>query len=101
MRRAIVSVIATGDALVSYWPIFSLSQQTVPEVFAKVNLAQFPTRLLSGEFWRTICRIQFFFWHVLQGYDMEDAMILNKASFERGFAHGTVLKCEVLYCAFY
>ena len=31
---------------------------------------------------------------------MEDAMILNKASFERGFAHGTVLKCEVLYCAF-
>ena len=32
---------------------------------------------------------------------MEDAMILNKASFERGFAHGTVLKCEVLYCAFY
>ena len=32
---------------------------------------------------------------------MEDAMILNKASFERGFAHGTVLKCEVLYYAFY
>ena len=26
MRRAIVSGIATGDALVSYWPIFSLSQ---------------------------------------------------------------------------
>ena len=26
---------------------------------------------------------------------MEDAMILNKASFERGFAHGTVIKCEV------
>ena len=26
---------------------------------------------------------------------MEDAMILNKASFERGFAHGMVFKCEV------
>jgi hypothetical protein len=28
---------------------------------------------------------------------MEDAMILNKSSFERGFAHGTVYKTEV-YC---
>ena len=26
---------------------------------------------------------------------MEDAMILNKASFERGFAHATVYKSEV------
>ena len=26
---------------------------------------------------------------------MEDAFILNKASFERGFAHGSVLKSEV------
>ena len=26
---------------------------------------------------------------------MEDAMILNKGSFERGFAHGTVYKTEV------
>ena len=32
---------------------------------------------------------------VLQGYDMEDAFILNKGSFERGFAHGSVLKTEV------
>lgn len=28
------------------------------------------------------------------GYDMEDAMIINKASFERGFMHGTVYKTE-------
>lgn len=26
---------------------------------------------------------------------MEDAMILNKASYERGFAHGTIYKTEV------
>lgn len=28
------------------------------------------------------------------GYDMEDAMILNKSSFERGFAHAVVYKSE-------
>lgn len=28
------------------------------------------------------------------GYDMEDAMILNKSSYERGFGHGTVYKTE-------
>lgn len=33
-----------------------------------------------------------FFW--IQGYDMEDAMIINKASYERGFAHGCVYKSE-------
>ncbi|XP_023678390.1 DNA-directed RNA polymerase I subunit RPA2 [Paramormyrops kingsleyae] len=30
------------------------------------------------------------------GYDMEDAMIVNKASWERGFAHGCVYKTELL-----
>lgn len=30
------------------------------------------------------------------GYDMEDAMILNKSSFERGFAHGTVYATEIV-----
>ena len=30
-----------------------------------------------------------------QGYDMEDAMILNKASVERGLAHASVYKSEV------
>ena len=39
---AIVSGIVTGDAAISYWPIFPLSLETVPQVFAKVNLAQFP-----------------------------------------------------------
>lgn len=41
-----------------------------------------------------------YFWlcifaYAIQGYDMEDAMILNKASHERGFAHATVYKSEV------
>ena len=26
------------------------------------------------------------------GYDMEDAMIMNKSSYERGFGHGVVYK---------
>uniref|UniRef100_A0AAA9TWZ4 DNA-directed RNA polymerase n=2 Tax=Bos TaxID=9903 RepID=A0AAA9TWZ4_BOVIN len=30
------------------------------------------------------------------GYDMEDAMIVNKASWERGFAHGSVYKSEFI-----
>ncbi|XP_069811491.1 DNA-directed RNA polymerase I subunit RPA2 [Dendropsophus ebraccatus] len=30
------------------------------------------------------------------GYDMEDAMILNKSSWERGFAHGSVYKTEFI-----
>ena len=42
MRPAIVSGIVTGDAPVSYWPIFLPSLVTVPEVFAKVNSTQFP-----------------------------------------------------------
>lgn len=30
------------------------------------------------------------------GYDMEDAMILNKSSMERGLAHGTLYKTEMI-----
>uniref|UniRef100_A0A8D0HDK0 DNA-directed RNA polymerase subunit beta n=1 Tax=Sphenodon punctatus TaxID=8508 RepID=A0A8D0HDK0_SPHPU len=30
------------------------------------------------------------------GYDMEDAMIVSKASWERGFAHGSVYKTETI-----
>ena len=32
-----------------------------------------------------------------QGYDMEDAMIINKGSYDRGFAHGSVYKSEVCF----
>ena len=42
MLPAIILRTVTGDALVSYWPIFFLSLVTIPEVFAKVNSAQFP-----------------------------------------------------------
>lgn len=31
-----------------------------------------------------------------QGYDMEDAMIINKSSYERGFAHGSIYKAEFI-----
>ncbi|KAF4528628.1 hypothetical protein B566_EDAN009232 [Ephemera danica] len=30
------------------------------------------------------------------GYDMEDAMIINKSSYERGFAHGSIYKSEFI-----
>ena len=41
MRPAMVPGIVTKDALVSYWPIFFLFLVTDPEVFARVNSAQF------------------------------------------------------------
>ena len=39
MRPAIVSGSVTGDAPVSYWPVLEM----VPELFGKVNSAQFPS----------------------------------------------------------
>ena len=40
MRIAIISRIVTGQAQVSYWPVFSMSLIMVPEFFAKVKKAQ-------------------------------------------------------------
>ena len=34
-----------------------------------------------------------------QGYDMEDAMVINKGSFERGFGHASVYKTEIINLA--
>ena len=48
MRLAIVSGMVTGDVPVSYWPVFSLSLVTVPEVFAKVNSPQLSSRIFRG-----------------------------------------------------
>ena len=31
------------------------------------------------------------------GYDMDDAMILNKSAHERGFAHGTIYKTKIIH----
>lgn len=31
---------------------------------------------------------------ILAGYDMEDAMILNKSAVERGLGHATMIKTE-------
>lgn len=32
----------------------------------------------------------------MQGYDMEDAMIINKSAYERGFCAGTVYKSDFI-----
>lgn len=43
---------------------FSLSQQTIPQVFAKVNSSQFPSRFLSGEY----ARVFMYHEHLNQNY---------------------------------
>ena len=40
MRTAIIYRIVTGEAPVSYWPVFSMSLVVVPEFFAKVKEVQ-------------------------------------------------------------
>ena len=47
---AIASGIVTGDAPLSYWPIFFSSLATVPEGFAKANSTQSTSRFLTCEF---------------------------------------------------
>lgn len=50
MRPSIVSGIVIGDASSSHWPIFFfLPLVNVPEVFANVSSAQFPSGVKSGE----------------------------------------------------
>ena len=44
----------TGGGLFSYCPISCPSLVTVPEVFAKVNSIEFPSRFQSGECWYVI-----------------------------------------------
>jgi len=33
---------------------------------------------------------------LFKGYDMEDAMIINKMALDRGFAHGSIYKTELI-----
>ena len=54
MCPASVSGIVIGAAPVCYWSVFPLSQLTAPEVFEKVNSAQFPSRSFSAELVITI-----------------------------------------------
>ena len=54
MCPASVSGVVIGDAPVCYWSVFPLSQVTAPEVFEKVNSAQFPSRFLYAELVITI-----------------------------------------------
>ena len=44
--------IVTRDALVSYWPIFSSVPVTDPQVFANVNLVQFPSNKCGKCNWK-------------------------------------------------
>ena len=49
MRAAIVSGIATGDAPVSYWPIFSPVPSNHPRSLCESHKTQFPCRFDCGE----------------------------------------------------
>ena len=53
MRPAIASGIVTGNTPVIYWPIV-----TAPEVFARVNSSQFPSRSQDVE-WNTQYNLDF------------------------------------------
>ena len=53
IHPASASGIVGGEEPFRYWPIFSLSLVTVPEVLTRVNSSQFPSGISSqGEPWR-------------------------------------------------
>ena len=67
MHPALVSGMVSRDSPVSYWSIFVVSSPvTDPEVFAKVNSAQFPSRFsmpyatCTSPIMHLICQPKFF-----------------------------------------
>jgi DNA-directed RNA polymerase I subunit RPA2 len=54
-----------------------------PDQFEKYGMADYPSGVNA-----VVAVISY------TGYDMEDAMIINKSSYERGFAHASVYKSK-------
>jgi DNA-directed RNA polymerase I subunit RPA2 len=52
-----------------------------PELYEEFGFAEFPSGTNA-----VVAVISY------TGYDMEDAMIINKSAYERGFGHGSVYK---------
>ena len=75
MSPAVASGIVSEDASVSYWPIFSPSLVTVPEVFAWVNSAQF---LL-------VSKVRMFPYFYLSAVFINDAVGVTETVFVHGY----------------
>lgn len=56
-----------------------------PQLFDKYGMDNFPNGTNA-----VVCVISY------TGYDMEDAMILNKSSHERGFGYGSIYKSQIV-----
>lgn len=69
MRPTIVSGMVAGDALISYWLVFSFSLLllTVPEAFARANSTQSFSRIWSQCQW----------FHRLTGYKLNELMMAS------------------------